>query len=255
MDLSDTRTFELFLEVYGTLPRAGPGSTRDTNRALELVPGDEPRHVLDLGCGPGAQTLALAQALPKSRITALDLTQAMVDEARRRVEEAGLSDRVLLDVGDLCAPRVPEESQDLIWCEGAIYFAGVQQALETWKVLLRSGGSVAFTEPVWTHPSPPDPLRNWWEGQYPAITHEDGVRRAIEAAGYETIGCFVLPAASWWDEYYRPMRERVGAFRAEHAGDDLAAKIADEAEEEIAMFETYQDYYSYEFFVVRPEGP
>ncbi len=30
MDLADARTFELFLEIYGTLPRAGPGSTEDT---------------------------------------------------------------------------------------------------------------------------------------------------------------------------------------------------------------------------------
>ena len=60
MDLADPRTFELFLEIYGTLPRAGPGSTEDTLRALALVPGDpRPKTVLDLGCGPGPQTVVL----------------------------------------------------------------------------------------------------------------------------------------------------------------------------------------------------
>ncbi len=64
MDLEDPRTFELFLEIYGTLPRAGPGSTADTLRALAMVPTPEIRSALDLGCGPGA----------------LDLTPSMADE-------------------------------------------------------------------------------------------------------------------------------------------------------------------------------
>lgn len=71
MDLSEPRTFEVFLEVYGTLPRAGPGGDEHTRRALELVPGDAPRVVLDVGCGPGAQTLCLARALPQARILAV----------------------------------------------------------------------------------------------------------------------------------------------------------------------------------------
>jgi hypothetical protein len=41
MDLGDPRTFSLFLEIYGTLPRAGPGSTADTLQALSLVPNPD----------------------------------------------------------------------------------------------------------------------------------------------------------------------------------------------------------------------
>ena len=65
MDATDD-VFEFFLEVYGTLPRAGPGGDEHTLRALGLVPPPPPRAVLDLGCGPGAHTVALASALPAS---------------------------------------------------------------------------------------------------------------------------------------------------------------------------------------------
>lgn len=252
MDLSDPHTFELFLEIYGTLPRAGPGSTADTLRALSLVPNPDPRMVLDLGCGPGAQTLVLAEVLPEAGILALDLTPQMVAEARRRCADAGLGNRVQVKEGDLLAPGVPAGSQDLIWCEGAIYFAGVKKALAIWKPLLSPCGAVAFTEPVWTHPSPPDDLVAWWREEYPAITDERGVRAAITAAGYKTLGFFVLPAESWWDEYYSPMEVQVRQFLRKHSGDALAAEVAAEAEREIDTFRRFSEFYTYGFFIVQP---
>jgi len=252
MDLGNPRALELFLEVYGTLPRAGPGSTADTLRALALVPNGEIRSVLDLGCGPGAQTLVLAEALPEARITAVDLLPQMVEEARRRMVRHDLDRRVQIEVGDMIEPRVPEASRDLIWCEGAIYNAGVTEALKAWKPLLREGGAVAFTEPVWIHPSPPDELGTWWREEYSAITDDDGVRAAVAVAGYHTVGSFSLPASSWWDEYYRPMEARIPEFLEEHPDEPVAREIADEATREIGMFRRYSGFYSYGFFVVQP---
>ena len=51
---------DLFLEIYGTLPRAGPGSDELTSRALKMMTGlpESPRS-LDVGCGPGRQTVVL----------------------------------------------------------------------------------------------------------------------------------------------------------------------------------------------------
>ncbi len=63
-------------------------------------------HVLDLGCGCGSTTLAIAQRVgPEGRVTGFDLSRAMVVVASRRVREAGLQNVrfVALDVqnGDL----------------------------------------------------------------------------------------------------------------------------------------------------------
>ncbi len=253
MDLEDPLVFSLFLEIYGTLPRAGPGSTEDTLRALALVSSDPgPRTVLDLGCGPGAQTLVLAEALPDASIIAMDLTPKMVIEAGRRIAEAGFGERVQVKRGDMFGPIAPPATQDLIWCEGAIYFAGVERALRTWRPLLSPNGVIAFTEPIWLHPSPPENLVAWWRDEYPAITDESGVRDAVSAAGFDTVGSFPLPAAAWWDEYYGPMENRVAEFRARHGGDAVASEIAEEAEKEIDTFRRFSDYYSYGFFVVQP---
>ncbi len=49
-------------------------------------------HILDLGCGPGADAVLLARN--GYRVTAVDWSAAMVAEARRRVHAEGVSDRV-----------------------------------------------------------------------------------------------------------------------------------------------------------------
>jgi SAM-dependent methyltransferase len=57
--------------------------------AAQVRPGS---HLLDLGCGPG--TDAAAMALAGFRVTAIDWSPAMVDQAQRRVLDAGVAERV-----------------------------------------------------------------------------------------------------------------------------------------------------------------
>ena len=186
MDSAD-HFFDLFLEVYGTLPRAGPGGDEHTIRALGLVPPPLPRTVLDLGCGPGAQTAALASVLPEARLLAVDLLPFMVAEAGRRFAAAGFGSRVVAVVGDMAAPPVGPATQDLIWCEGAIYNLGVTEALHAWRRLLRPGGSVVFSEPVWLVESPPAELHDWWISEYSAISDRLGVEARIEAGDLKPV--------------------------------------------------------------------
>ena len=50
-------------------------------RALPL----EPRRILDIGCGAGATSFALADALPGTEVTGLDLSGALVAAAQGRI--------------------------------------------------------------------------------------------------------------------------------------------------------------------------
>ncbi len=130
----------------------------------------------------------------------------------------------------MAAAPVPPASQDVIWSEGAIYNLGVTEGLETWRPLLRSGGRVAFTEPVWLVESPPSEIERWWTAEYPPISGESVVRHRIELASYRTIGSFVLPASAWWDDYYEPMQRRIAEVRAEQGENAAALEVAAAAE-------------------------
>jgi len=246
--------FELFLEVYGTLPRAGPGGDEHTLKALGLVPPPLPRAVLDLGCGPGAHTVVLASALPSASLLAVDLLPQMVDEANRRFDAAGGAPRVRAVVGDMAAPPVEPGSQDLIWCEGAIYNLGVTEGLQAWRPLLRAGGTVVFSEPVWLVDTPPKEIHDWWIDEYPVISDRTGVVARIEAASYRLLASFELPASAWWVEYYEPMQDRIAALAKRRPDDPVAQQVVATATTEIARFQRFSDCYTYEFFVVQPTG-
>lgn len=79
----------IIFEIFEDLPRQGPGLDECTRRAFEMLTGlPERPEILDVGCGAGTQTIALARLSP-GRITAVDVHEPMLDELRRRAAEAG----------------------------------------------------------------------------------------------------------------------------------------------------------------------
>lgn len=252
MAANDAERFACFLDLYGRLERAAPGSDAATRRAIALLPPGNRQRVLDLGCGPGAQTLTLGASFPDAEIIALDVLPLMVAETRRRCELMGLGDRVTTTVADMARPPVSSASQDLLWCEAAIYFLGVEEGLRLWRPLLARGGCAVFSDVMWLQPEPPAEVRDWWLGEYPSMTDDTGTERAIEAAGFDLIASFTLPEDDWWHDYYGPLEETIPEFLAHHARDDVAAVVADDARVEISMFRRFAAWYGYCFFITRP---
>lgn len=62
--------------------------------------------VADVGCGSGWSSIAIARGFPDVHVTGLDLDAASVTDARRNVEEAGLADRVTIEVQDAADPSL-----------------------------------------------------------------------------------------------------------------------------------------------------
>lgn len=253
MTIDQGRQEEVFFAIHAGLPRGGPGSRASTARALELArPLPRRPAVLDLGCGPGAQTLDLADLLPDASITAIDLYEPFVLEAERRARQQGVSDRVRVEVGDMAALAFPPASFDLIWCEGAAYIIGVEDALRAWKPLLKAGGRLALSEAAWLRPDPPEESRRFWQA-YPAMTDVEGNRARVRAAGYRLLGDFVLPVEAWMDDYYEPMRHRIRELEHRYAGDPAALAVLHKEAKEIEIFERHGDGYGYLFLVMTPE--
>jgi SAM-dependent methyltransferase len=70
-------------------------------------------HLLDLGCGPGADEEALAQA--GYQVTAIDWSPAMVHAARERIRQAGLEGRVdVRQLGIHQVDRLAEHAFDAV---------------------------------------------------------------------------------------------------------------------------------------------
>jgi 2-polyprenyl-3-methyl-5-hydroxy-6-metoxy-1,4-benzoquinol methylase len=125
------------------LARAWLPAVPDIDRRLRAAP---PSRVLDLGCGLGASSIALASAYPRAQVLGVDLDQASVTEARAQAAEAGVADRVTFVVGD--AARVATETPfDLVTLFEALHDMGDPVgALRAARALLAADGSVLVAD-------------------------------------------------------------------------------------------------------------
>ena len=239
-----------FLQIYGTLPRAGPGSNELTRRAFEMMSDvpESPR-ILDVGCGPGMQTVELLR-ITSGTVVALDLIPEMITRVKARAESAGVSDRLETLEQDMTEMAFPEWSVDVVWSEGAIYFLGFEAGLKKVKDFVEPGGYVVVSEPVWLKPSPPPEVVEFWK-EYPEIDTVAAKLEVIKRIGYESVGHFIFPATAWTEHYYNPMEERIAEKTAEWSCIPEAEAVLKEARNEISTFRRHSDYFSYAFFVMR----
>ena len=245
------RFWQIFFEVFESLPRQGPGNRACAARALAFCRDLPPAPaVLDLGCGVGGQTLQLAE-LTSGSIVALDSHAASIERLRATVAVRGFAERIQPMVGDMAEPGLPPASFDLVWSEGALYNIGIENALRICHGLLRPGGYLAFTDAVWRKENPPPEVKASFDLDYPTMGWVSDVLTAIERSGFSLIDHFTLPDEAWWDDFYTPMEIRIEELRGKYKDDDEVLAVLDQLAQEPAMHRRHSGYYAYEFFVAR----
>lgn len=243
---------EFFFSIFEGLPRQGPGSDACTAKAFSMIPGIPPdAEILDIGCGSGMQTLALARLCPHCRITASDIHQPFLDDVASRAKDAGLGERIRTVRASMDDLPFPEESFDLIWAEGSAFVMGFAEALAYWKKFLHQGGSMMMSDCVWFSDSPHRECREFFEKEYPAMKPERVIREMILSAGYRILGSFRLPDVDWWTQYYTPLARRLDVLEKEHAGNEEEMSLILMIRTELEIHRKYSSDYGYTCFVMR----
>jgi len=93
------------------IPR--PETEHVVEALLERVPKDAPLRICDVGTGSGAIAVALAHALPRAQLKALDISPRALEVARQNAEFHGVADRIRLIESDLLS-AVRGESFDAV---------------------------------------------------------------------------------------------------------------------------------------------
>jgi ubiquinone/menaquinone biosynthesis C-methylase UbiE len=241
----------IFWELHSNLPREGPGDLASTTRAYVAATGLPARpQILDIGCGPGMQTLDLAR-LSQGEIIAIDFHQPFLDELARRAKEAGLEKHIQAQKMSMFKMDFAPGQFDLIWSEGAIYIMGFEQGFKECRRFLKPGGYMAVTEASWFAPDPPQEVRDFWNEAYPDMgTVNENIQR-LERQGYRLVEHFHLPDSSWWDHYYNPLAEQVALLKEKYAGNAETQILLEGELTEIDLFRKYSSYYGYEFYIAQ----
>lgn len=147
-------------------------------RAIDGLLPAQPADVLDVGTGTGFVALIASQL--GHRVTGLDLSTAMLDEARvqanRRVLEATFM------IGDAVAPPFGRESFDAIVCRHFLWtLREPDVALLNWHRLLRPNGRVVVIDGFCSAQAKPEEGADLFERHYTA-----GTREALPAMGWDT---------------------------------------------------------------------
>ncbi|MEI6840095.1 MAG: class I SAM-dependent methyltransferase [Methanomicrobiales archaeon] len=243
-----------FFTVFEGLPRQGPGSDTCTARAFNLIP-DLPGHtrILDIGCGSGMQTLALAKLCPEATITACDIYQPFLDDLSERAKNAGLDTRIKTMRASMENLPFPEKSVDLIWAEGSAFIMGFKEALHCWRRFLKPHGYMALSDCVWFTKKPSDECRQYFNEHYPAMIHEQDATTLIGEAGYTVLDILRLPDAAWWDHYYTPLSLKLEILIQQYKGDQEVLDLLNSFVQEIQVFRNHSKEYGYSFFIIRKE--
>jgi ubiquinone/menaquinone biosynthesis C-methylase UbiE len=226
-----------------------PRSAENLAGLLDLK-GDE--QVLDVACGTGHTSLAVARKLPKGSVTAVDFSTGMLGQARRKAETLGVKN-IRFTEGDMQDLPFPAGSFDAAICAFGIFFVpDIEAQLAHIASRVKPGGRVMISsfEESYFHP-----LRDLFLNRLSAygvqeppqawkrIANAEGCRQLFAASGLtgirverRNVGYHLAGAGEWWDIVWNAgYRSLVGQlppdkqeqFRREHIEEVEALKGRD----------------------------
>jgi SAM-dependent methyltransferase len=136
----------------------GRWSRRLAREFVKFASVDGQDSVLDVGCGIGSLSFAIADAFPSARVTGVDPSAAFVRQAQQRAH----GDRVRIQVGDAQALEFADAMFDKTVSQLVLNFVpDREKAVREMMRVTRSGGLVAGA--VWDYGDGMQMLRVFWD--------------------------------------------------------------------------------------------
>lgn len=224
---------------------------RLTDRLMSAARIEVGDSVLDVGCGFGETALLAARAAAGGQVLGVDLSPAMLGEARARAEQQGIGN-VRFEQAD-AQSRVFARCDVVISSFGTMFFADPQAAFDNIAAALRPGGRLAFVcwrdrdeseffavpiAAIAAHAAPPERLDPASPGPF-SLADPGKIRALLAAAGFADIDVTAAdePFRVGSDPedvlgFYRTMPVTRSAF--DEADADTAAAISGTLREELA---------------------
>lgn len=115
--------------------------------AVKRLKPIRPANILDVATGTGDFAIQLNESLRPQHITGIDLSQGMLDEARRKIVEKGLENTISFEQGDCMALPLDDGTFDAVTVAfGVRNFEHLQQGYQEMARVLKPGGMLCVLE-------------------------------------------------------------------------------------------------------------
>jgi len=131
--------YELWARVTEARPR---------RRVLELAAPRDGEAVLEVAIGTGAQLVELAGRNPSGRTVGIELSEGMLEQARKRLSDAGVEERVELERASALELPFGDRSFDLLvnsYMLDLLPRDDIPRALAEFNRVLRPGGRIVLS--------------------------------------------------------------------------------------------------------------
>jgi len=160
-------------------------------KSISVIPVIEKPLILDVGCGSGVPTLALAERF-NGNITAVDNDTKSINRLQEKVKKLNLSDRISIVNSSFLDIEFEENLFDIIVAEGFLNVIGFEKGfLKIIKLLKTNGYFIIHDE---------------------FINHNKKIE-FIENNNCKILDSFRLNEQIWWNDYYRCLEKEISSHR------------------------------------------
>ncbi|MFH1052194.1 MAG: class I SAM-dependent methyltransferase [bacterium] len=156
-------------------------------RAISILPAIDNPLILDVGCGTGVPTLALAEKY-MSNIIAIDTDKKATNRLEEKVKELQRTDRIKVINSSLFDVDFEAEKFDLIIAEGFLNSVGFEKGFFKLIKLLKEERYIIIHDEYCEHNKKVE---------------------FIENNDCKVLGSFRLDEKIWWNDYYRCMENMI----------------------------------------------
>ena len=137
--------FDHIASTYDLLTGMNPGYLKHLRWSAERLRAPSDGRILDLCCGTGLSTDAVARTYPRATIVGLDASSGMLDKARRKTSLTQVT-FILGDATDPAAAGVTGQFDAILMAYGIRNVPDPKRCLDNLLALLRPGGTLCFHE-------------------------------------------------------------------------------------------------------------
>ncbi len=247
-------------EYKDKIRRQSPGSDKYTmlmiEKLKEIIKRDadidenKKLNVLNIAPGCGYETLVLAKNL-KADIIALDASETFLNKLVKLKELEAIDTNITLMTEDMDDIPLKNDSQDLIWCEGAINILGLKKAIRLWRRLLKNTGYLVVSDYTLKSDYNYDEIIDEIEEFYPEINTLEANIKCAEKHSYKVVDTYVAEDDIWTCEFIDPILKAAAELKEKFSANKSYTKYLDELLSEVNTIIKYRKEIDFVFYILK----